>query len=339
MKRHHFFVFLAVLALLLVMIFLLDKKPGGASVLSPTPPSDQVVASITNGVRTNSTASDDSLGANAASRADRLSWELEQRKKDPYYEYKLPISFFGRVLDDQGQPVAGAGIGFVWVDLSSEGTSQRNVTSDQNGYFSLSGATGKTLTVAVSKEGYRAYYSSNQFGFDYSVMSSPSLYYRPDPMNPVIFVLRKNREAENLLEYDTRRVEVEQNQSKQFAIGPNDAILLFERMTNPPDRGGWIGRVSVPGGGLLLTTDEFPYEAPDDGYVDSIIITNGTPKPPNWPSDSGAMLYFKTQQGYGRVMVRYISNMSRMFVTSYFNPNSNSRNLEIDPSKIQIVGH
>jgi hypothetical protein len=105
-------------------------------------------------------------------------------------------------------------------------------------------------------------------------------------------------------------------------------------MTNAPERGGWISRVSVPGGGLALTTEEFSYEAPEEGYVDSMEITNATPKPPNWPCDYGAMLYLKTTQGYGRVMVRYITNMDRMFVTAWFNPNPNSRNLELDPAKV-----
>jgi hypothetical protein len=50
-----------------------------------------------------------------------------------------------------------------------------------------------------------------------------------------------------------------------------------------------------------------------------------------------SVLDVKTPKSFGCVMVRYISNMDRMFVTSWFNPDNGSRNLEIDPNKIQVV--
>jgi len=190
--------------------------------------------------------------------------------------------------------------------------------------------------MSITKSGYTKSLAHNKFSFNYGYFSDP-YYHSPDPMNPVVFVMRKNHEAEPLVEYGEKRAEVQQGQSKLFTIGPNGATLLFERMTNAPGRGGWMARVSVAGGGLALTTDEFPYEAPEEGYVNSIEITNATPKPPNWPAFYGAMLYFKTSQCYGRVMVSYISNMDRMFVTSWYNPNSGSRNLEIDPAKLEII--
>jgi hypothetical protein len=269
---------------------------------------------------------------------EKWKWLAEMERKDLYFTYKAPISFYGRVIDDSGNPVSGVSIDLSWTDANeATGNYTRTVISDGNGLFSIKDVHGAALIVAaLSKQGYKESLVQNTFTFHYGYFSDP-YYHSPDSMNPVVFVMRKNREAEPLIEYSEKRAEVGQGQKKRFTIGPNDIDLIFERMTNAPEKGGWISRVTVPGGGLALTTEEFPFEAPMDGYVDSIIITNGTPKPPNWPGFYGAMLYFKTSQGYGRVMVRYISNMDRMFVTAWFNPNPNSRNLEIDPSKVNVI--
>ena len=37
----------------------------------------------------------------------------------------------------------------------------------------------------------------------------------------------------------------------------------------------WDCTVSVPGGGLQVTTDEFPFKAPEGGYVEAIDIRIG----------------------------------------------------------------
>jgi hypothetical protein len=84
---------------------------------------------------------------------------------------------------------------------------------------------------------------------------------------------------------------------------------------------------------VVLTTDEFPFEAPESGYAPSLEITAQTPKPPLWPGDNGAALFVKTATGYGRITVRNTPGMAWVYVSSYFNPKSGSRNLEYDPSK------
>jgi hypothetical protein len=343
MKRRHIAFILTALVLLTVF-YLANHRPSAPEKESAT--IQKVVANqpatITTidselASQTNAQTASTDQPSHAAPANERVAWWREMTKKDPYFEFKTPLLFYGKVVDDQGFPVKGANIKFSWMDLSSEGTGKKYVMSDVTGLFSLSGVVGKDIGVHISKEGYRCYISSNRFDFETSILSGQN-YYNPIPENPVVFVLRKNREAEPIIEYSEKRAEVPQGQSKQFTIGPNGTTLLFERMTNnAPVRGGWVARVSVPGGGLALTTEEFPYEAPEDGYVDSMEITNATPKPPNWPSFYGAMMYFKTSQGYGRVMVSYISNMDRMFVTSWFNPKAGSRNLEVDPSKVQVI--
>jgi hypothetical protein len=298
-----------------------------------TATSSPVLAEVT----TSLPITNDQSPSMGVSKSEKWKWLREMIKKDRYFEYKAPISFYGKVVDDSGGPISGVSVGLEWTDANeATGASSRTVASDGNGLFSIEGVHGNGLSVNLAKQGYTKSLAQNCFSFNYGWFSDP-YYHSPDSKNPVVFVMRKNKEAEPLIEYSEKRTEVQQEQSKQFTIGANGVTLVFERMTNDaPVKGGWISRVSVPNGGLQITTEEYPFEAPEEGYVDSITITNGTPKPPNWPSDSGAMMYFKTPQGYGRVLVRYISNMNRMFVTSWFNPNPVSRNLEVDPSKVQV---
>jgi hypothetical protein len=86
--------------------------------------------------------------------------------------------------------------------------------------------------------------------------------------------------------------------------------------------------VSIPDGGLLLTTDEFPYEAPKEGYTNEFVITHET----SVAGNQGGMFYIKTARGFGRVKVYYVPNVPWIYVESWFNPNPTSRNLEPDPA-------
>ena len=97
--------------------------------------------------------------------------------------WKTPITFHGRVIDQNTNPVPDAKIHFAWTDLSPNGTSETNTQSDVNGLFALSGVTGRGLSVYVSKPGY--YLSKRSpTSFDYGDG------YQPDG-NPVEFILRK----------------------------------------------------------------------------------------------------------------------------------------------------
>lgn len=60
-----------------------------------------------------------------ASEAEKWAWWRAMSEKDRFFEYKMPISFYGQVVDESGAPIAGATIRFTWTDLSNEGTSKR----------------------------------------------------------------------------------------------------------------------------------------------------------------------------------------------------------------------
>ncbi|MCX6937919.1 MAG: carboxypeptidase-like regulatory domain-containing protein [Verrucomicrobia bacterium] len=262
-------------------------------------------------------------------------WWVKMNKLDKNFEWKMPIEFYGKVVDDKDQPIEKTTIRFQWTDLSREGTSEYNTISDSQGLFRLDGVTGKNLGVQVRKEGYKHYFIGTQFSFEYAAYFEDS-FHVPDRNNPVIFRLRKNREAEALIFRNNQEAEIAVGQKRSFSIGSSGAAVVIERLPDIPDYGrrGWAARVSVPGGGLVLSTEEFPFEAPENGYAPFIEVTDKTPKPLVWQSDNGAAFFVKTPQGYGRITVRNTQGAAWVYVTSYLNPNPNSRNLEFDPAKV-----
>ena len=86
------------------------------------------------------------------------------------------IEFYGKVIDENNQPIEGANIEFVWAQMFPlpEGTPSTNVISDREGLFSLSGAFGARLGVHVSKAGYYYVRNLNVDSFSYSTLPCPA---------------------------------------------------------------------------------------------------------------------------------------------------------------------
>jgi len=71
--------------------------------------------------------------------------------------WRAPIEFYGKVVDENSNPLAGAKVSFHWVETPDESGNKTSTTeSDADGLFSMRGARGPNLSVSVSKEGYYA---------------------------------------------------------------------------------------------------------------------------------------------------------------------------------------
>lgn len=74
---------------------------------------------------------------------------LQQMQAD----WQKPIDFYGKVIDENSNPVVSANIQFRWSGLSDK-VFKAATESDVEGLFSLHGKQGRVLDVLVSKEGY-----------------------------------------------------------------------------------------------------------------------------------------------------------------------------------------
>ncbi|MCU0786680.1 MAG: carboxypeptidase-like regulatory domain-containing protein [Verrucomicrobia bacterium] len=275
--------------------------------------------------------------------------EIERRKQDiarGMDEWRTPIEFYGKVVDENDQPVERAQILFGTTDLSHSGTSDYPAESDARGSFTISDIQGKLLTVKVSKEGY---YASKQ-NIDSFYYAGQDQNFVPDAANPVIFRLRKKGEAEPLIHIpqfglrtmrdflltaDGIPVEISLTDGKTRPEGQGD--IRVEYWAEPPQPGSrkfsWKCRISVPGGGLQPITEEFPFQAPDTGYIGAE-EHEADPESGGWNDQIEKNVFVKLRDGrYARIRFLVLAVAKQPFfrMESYLNP-SGSRNLEYDPN-------
>jgi hypothetical protein len=248
--------------------------------------------------------------------------------------WQAPIEFYGKVVDENSNAVAGATVSFHWVEVLDETGNRTSTTeSDAEGLFSLHGARGPSLSVSVSKEGYYP----RRGGAQYGVLANSD--FSPDPQNPVIFLLRKKGKPESLIAL-SRSYRIPRDGTPvsidlvtgATATGESGNFVVRCWTDDQGKRSGqkydWHCLITVPGGGMVPTDEEFPFLAPENGYV----LTNEIAMPAdrtNWTSQVDLKFYFRLADGrYGRMKFSMIAGGQHFcMIDSILNP-SGSQNLE-----------
>ena len=255
--------------------------------------------------------------------------------------WQAPIEFYGKVVDENTNAVAGADVRFGWTDITNENGSTSMTISDGAGLFSLQGKHGRSLTVWVSKAGYYAA-KGGQKTFLYALASER---FSPDPASPVIFFLKKKGPLEALhvvnrsyrIPRDGTPVRIDLETGKS-ATGESGGDLTIRCWTaDAGKRRGekyhWRCQLNIPDGGLTLSDKEFDFVAPETGYVTSTEITMPADRP-DWKNDVDLRFFFRLHDGrYGRMTFSMIAGGDHFcLVESFLNP-SGSRNLESDTER------
>jgi hypothetical protein len=200
-------------------------------------------------------------------------------------EWRTPIEFYGKVVDENTNPVAAAEVDFDCNDTSVEGTSFYHARADANGLFSIKGIQGKVLGVKVNKSGY---YACLPFGESFCY-AGRSQNFVPDAVNPVIFRLKKKGVAEPLIhvhagtggvegvqiQKDGTAVEISLANGNAVPRGNGDLRVRCwteDQGSGPGKKYNWKCEIDVPDGGLALRTGDLDFEAPSDGYQPSDVI-------------------------------------------------------------------
>ena len=253
-------------------------------------------------------------------------------------DWRTPINFYGRVVDEANGPVEGAAINFGWTDTSFDGYSRASTIRDSNGFFTLEGRTGKHLSVNVSKGGY--YISkSNRTSFFYAGENENFV---PDLNSPIVFVLRKKGNGVDLV---TSQNGVRQDLALRLARDGNPTTLsFFEKKPSAngeltisqikPSRdllsqvGEWSFGLEIPNGGFIESAEEFPFVAPVGNYQPRISLhfkmgeTNWTPY-----LDKSYFITFGEPRKYGWLRVKTDISQETVIIQYAINP-SGFRNLE-----------
>lgn len=255
-------------------------------------------------------------------------------------QWQKPIEFYGKVIDENSNPVVAAKIHFRWIATPYEnGEETVDTESDSEGLFSLQGKSGASLTIWYGKEGY---YSSSggQMSFNYAL--GPDVI-SPDPLNPIIFHLRKKGEGANLIQnsfppgfgqiwqlhHDGTPIELDLLKGSENITGSGQLTLELWRDISDMNKQpfDWKLQISIPGGGLVPTDQEFAFEAPQSGYQPSIIIDMPATNQ-DWTGELRTKYYIQLPNGdYGRFDLYLLSRNGVFTVNSAVNP-TGSQNLE-----------
>ena len=278
-----------------------------------------------------------------------------KRKIDPSAEWRTPIEFFGKVIDEQNQPVADANVDIEWVGTSekygNDGVARKKLTSDANGVFIVNGIEGKRLLVRVSKDGFFSRKSWNNDSFEYGGFWLEE-FIEPDRNNPVVFHLVKRPVAEPTLRVRQRslpkppewrtRIDLLAKPAEVSAGG--DLVLEISRPSNPGYQDLFDYELKIKGQSgaeIILTEEEFMFQAPAKGYEKTI-----TKKHEGVHGNASQTIKFyvhnETRKLYAAVTLEITpwypigitkeEDTACYIVTATVNPN-HSPNVEYDPEK------
>lgn len=261
---------------------------------------------------------------------------LDRTQREAFAEnWRKPIEFYGKVINQSNQPIADVHVHFVRTDASASGTSESDTLTDGQGQFALQNAKGRMLQVWLNKNGYYVP-KNNPNNFDFASG------FIADPSNPVLFHLVKKGEGANLV---TSHHGV--SSTLDFSVSTHDGSPIrvdffnqkvgrdgqMEISQSKPAYGtwqtatSWSYRLVIPDGGFAETCEEFPFEAPASGYQ-PVVEFNFQKANTNWTEriDKTFYIAFGIPRKYGRIHIE--TTMTTGTILDYaINPDG-SRNLE-----------
>ena len=275
-------------------------------------------------------------------RTGQIQSYVTEVQADALYDFKVPMRFYGKVLDENAKAIGGADIHFEWNNLTPTNDLERKAIeskTDEQGLFSFEGQNGKRLNVVVNKTGF---YNSKQnpLAFEFADPSSGA-FYTPDQQNPVIFRLRKKglgvplitskngmRPSVKLSVPMNGTANVDLLNQKVAESGPLQVSQT--KPTNIPwqEASAWSFRMTIPDGGFVASNEEYPFEAPEQGYQPTVQF-DFQKDSTNWTTGVKRDFFvrFGNPPTYGLLHVETTIDEAGARLTYAINPDG-SRNLE-----------
>jgi hypothetical protein len=246
--------------------------------------------------------------------------------------WQVPIEFYGKIVDEKSNAVAGATIELRWPETPSpDGNRIKIVQSDKYGTFFLTGEHGPSLDISITKAGY--YWSSGDTKmFKYGMFADKM--FVPNRETPVVFHLHKVGEPQPLFEAEfptaIGRIAQLRMNGTPLILSVNSVQLKLEFWkgnVNEARLYDWSVQVSLPNGEIQAASDELPLEAPESGYQSSVSI-HMLATDSNWRGEAQSKFYVHLNDGtYGYVDLHLLARNGVFTVRSAINP-TGSRNLE-----------
>ena len=271
---------------------------------------------------------------------ERIDLLARMKETDQNYDLKVPIEFYGRVLDQHDEPVSGARIEMSWNSVN--GITQRDLDTGTDGTFSLTGVSGKYLTVNVSgRDGYTGVQSSGYADYNDAIPGEID-FHVPNPASPVVFRLWKYSQPDPLQRWSIHSSVSTEGTVGWFDLKPDKAgkdglgVSVMDHLPgNKKESHVTFKLICGQNCGLIETRDDPMFCAPATGYQSEIVHElrwrEGEPS----QEDPGSFrFYFRCDEGKyaaGNATLRFATDAKcEVSLYIYQNP-SGSRNLEYDP--------
>ena len=254
-------------------------------------------------------------------------------------ENQTTQNLYGKVVDQNGQPVAGVDVTGIVIRIDEKNIRYKTQT-DTSGLFQFTGLHGSDMGADVVKEGYEMDYQRGIF--------KPSD--QSSPTNRVIYTMWKRHGAEPMMHgridsqiprdgtatwFDLLTGKQDVNSDMVVKLTRDPMNIDMQNLRKPFN---WSVTLAISNGGLLEYTNQlYPYEAPSKGYEQEITISYPT-NTVGWQSWAKRDYYFNNKNGmiYGRMTINVRAGgqtpTAPFRAELYANP-AGSRNLEFDSSK------
>jgi hypothetical protein len=275
--------------------------------------------------------------------------------------FKTPIELYGKIVDQHGNPVAGATVRLSPVDrpFGDQSNSAMTLLSDATGEFSVKGKQGFAMGVRASKDGYMtlppldgpsssamvSYGAEGKTGRRYSNPATPLVLtlHEIGPVDPIFYVERTNRKLPvdgtlRAIALDSERGHGDHKIEFRFK---SDWSKLPKNNEMYGKRYDWSLEARIPGGGFLESDSDYKFEAPEKGYQETIKIEYSAELPQDkWIYNVHRRYFVKFSDGsYGRIRfsIDASTDSAPLNMTSWLNLKPGSRNLssnEWDPTRV-----
>ncbi|HSP43191.1 MAG TPA: carboxypeptidase-like regulatory domain-containing protein, partial [Luteolibacter sp.] len=187
-------------------------------------------------------------------------WWRAMRQADGNFEHKTPIEFYGKVVDQNNQPIGGATVNLQWSIIG--GTDNRTLKTESDGRFSITGIQGKGISVYAFKSRYLTGLRGKG-SYEYAGFYEHN-FHVPDPNNPVVFQLWKLGESEPMykwiasvdLSVDGKPTSVDIKTGRISSAGELSFSVMRDEQPGSRQSGYTLTVRAANGGGIATSSDE-----------------------------------------------------------------------------------